>query len=102
MEAEVSLKPLVNPWHKVCCQWYFLPFAKGEPRGALALRGNVVSVRRDLAGAGEVVVQMGLGAGDRRVASHSAARKAEGRCWFLCLTDRGHRAVPPICAGPHV
>lgn len=78
MEAEVSLKPLVNPWHKVGCYWYFLPFAKGGPRGALALRGNVISARRDLVGAGELGVQMGLGAGDWCVASHSAARRAEG------------------------
>lgn len=76
MEAEVSLKPLVNPWHKVCCSWYFLPLAKGEPRGALALQGNVISVRRDLVGAGEMVVQMGLELGIG-VASHSAAHKAE-------------------------
>lgn len=45
--------------------------------------GNVIPVRRDLVGAGEVVVQRGLGAGDRRVASHSAAHRAEGQCWFL-------------------
>lgn len=76
MKAEVSLKPLVNPWHKVCCSWYFLLLAKGEPRGALPLRGNIISVRRDLVGAGEVVVQMGLELGIG-VVSHSAAHKAE-------------------------